>query len=103
MKMNLNNKYSLLTLGYTAWFGLGFVRGIQSYKYNHNKFIYNKSTNPEPIIYINSICYGCFGILIYGNPIFLPVSLYKEIYRLEVNLRKLENEKNTDFYNNLFL
>jgi hypothetical protein len=103
MKMNIKQQNLLLALGCSAWSGLGFIRGVQSYKYNHNKHIYNKSNNPEPIIYLNSICNGCFGILLYGNPFCLPISLYKEIYRLEVNIRKLETEKNTDFYNNLFL
>jgi hypothetical protein len=97
MKINLKQKYSLMALGYSAWSGLGFIRGLQSYKYNHNK-----RENNEPIIYLNSICNGFVGIIIYGNPFCLPLSLYKEIYRLEVNIRKLENEKTTDFYNNVF-
>jgi hypothetical protein len=102
MKMNLKQKYSLLAVGYSAWSGLGFIRGVQSYKYNHNKYNHNKCENSEPIVYVNSICYGFFGICIYANPIFFPVNLYKEMYRLEVNIRKLENEKKTDFYNNVF-
>lgn len=97
MKINLKQKYLLMAVGYSAWSGLGFIRGLQSYTYNHNKREKN-----EPIIYLNSICYGFFGICIYCNPIFFPVNLYKEMYRLEVNIRKLENEKTTDFYNHVF-
>ena len=101
--MKMKQKYLLFKIGYGALCGLGFIRGLQSYKYNHNKDNKrNKHENPEPIIYINSICYGFFGICIYANPMFFPVTLYKEIYRLEVNIRKLENEKTTDFYNNVF-
>ena len=29
------------------------------------------------------------------------LTIYKEIYRLEIYLRNLENEKNSDFYNKL--
>jgi hypothetical protein len=37
----------------------------------------------------------------YGNPVLFPLSIYKEIYRLEINMRKLENEKLNFFYNEL--
>ena len=55
----------------------------------------------ENYLYINSVCYGIYGIGLYINPFLLPLLLHKEIYRLEVNLRNLENEKNTKYYNNL--
>jgi hypothetical protein len=89
-------KDSLFIIGYTSWCGLGFYRGIHSSKYYHNKYEKNKN-----YLYINLMCNGFFGIIIYANPVCLPVSMYKEIYRLEVNLRNLENEKNSNFYNNL--
>lgn len=38
----------------------------------------------------------------YANPLLFPITASKEIYRLEVNLRNLENEKKTDYYNNLW-
>ncbi len=87
-------KPSLSIIGYSAWCGLGFFRGINSYIYNYKKY-------DEPAMYINSVGYGIFGIIIYGNPIFLPFILYKEVYRIEVNMRNLETEKKSDFYNNL--
>ena len=85
-----------LPICYISWGGLGFIRGINSYKYNHNKY------NKEDYLYLNSVCYGVFGVTLYCNPFLLPLTVYKEIYRLEVNLRNLENEKNKNYYNDLF-
>jgi hypothetical protein len=39
----MNVKKSLLVIGYSGWCGLGFIRGINSYKYNNNK--YDKKEN----------------------------------------------------------
>lgn len=79
-----------------SWSGLGFLRGIQSYKYSLNK--YNKQ---EPYLYIHSFMNGCAGIIIYACPVFLPITCYKEIYRLEVNIRNLEDKKNCNYYQDL--
>jgi len=89
-------RYLLAITSYTSWSGLGFIRGINSYNYNHNKY-----RKEEDFIYLNLIINGIFGIIIYANPLLLPFSIYKEIYKLEVDLRKLENEKNSRFYNDL--
>jgi hypothetical protein len=90
-------KYLLPTITYTSWCGLGFIRGIKSYNYN-----YYKSEKNEDYLYLNSVGYGLLGIILYANPFCLPFSIYKEIYRLEVNMRNLENEKKTNYYNNLW-
>ena len=80
-----------------AWPALGFYRGINSYDYNHsNNRIYNSSTRP---LYINKVVWGFGGIMCYLNPIGGFIGLYKEVYRLEVNLRGLEDEKKTAYYN----
>ena len=92
----MNITKSLQIIGYTGWCGIGFYRGINSYKYYHNK--YKKTEN---YLYLNLIVNGVYGIFIYANPIFAPLTIYKEIYRLEINVRNLENEKNSDFYNKL--
>ena len=94
----MNFKHSILVIGYTGWCGLGCVRGIKSHIYTHNK--YNKN---EPYMYSNSIVHGFYGIIIYANPALLPFTLHKELYRLETNIRKLEHEKNSKYYNDLFL
>lgn len=89
-------KFSFTKIVYISWCGLGFYRGLNYYKYkNINEKI------KESYLYSNSIVYGIFGIVIYGNPLFLPISIYKELYRLEVNVRNLEIEKKSTFYNNL--
>ena len=91
--MNLNYKYKIALVSYTAWCGIGFIRGVNSYKYNLIK--YNKN---ESFIYSNSIIGGIFGIIMYANPILFPLALHKEFYRLEINLRGLEEKKDTPEY-----
>jgi len=80
----------------TSWCGLGFYRGIKYYKYDIEKHKIKKN-----YLYLDSFITGFFGITIYINPIFLPFIIYKEIYKLEVNLRNLQDEKNSDYYNNI--
>jgi hypothetical protein len=75
-------------VGYASWCGLGFIRGINSYTYQHK----------DPL-YLTSLCYGVCGAVLYGNPMILPFKVYKELYRVEVNVRNLEHEKITDYYN----
>jgi hypothetical protein len=89
-------KYPITVIGCVSWCGLGFARGVNSYKYTQNK--YNKI---EPFIYSNSIIHGFFGIIMYVNPILLPITIHKELYRLEINIRNLENEKKSRYYNDL--
>lgn len=89
----MNNKKLLSIIGYTGWCGLGFYRGINYYKYNHNKY-----ETKENFLYSSSIVYGFYGLFIYANPFLLPILSYKEIYRLECNVRNLENEKKEYYY-----
>ena len=89
-------KHSILIIGYTSWCGLGFIRGVKSYKYTHDKYDKNK-----PYIYSKSLIDGMFGIIMYANPILLPISIHKELYRLEIDIINLENEKNSKYYNDL--
>ena len=89
-------KKSLPIIFYTSWSGLGFIRGLNSYKYYHKK-----NEENENLLYLNLILNGIFGIGIYCNPFFFPFTIYKEIYRLEIIVRNLENEKKGDFYNKL--
>jgi hypothetical protein len=43
--------------------------------------------------------WGLGSTLVYLNPFMCFITLAKEIYRLEVNLRGIEDEKKTEYYN----
>ena len=91
-------KYSIAITGCITWSGLGFYRGINHYKYKHDNDLYKINKN---YFYSDSIIYGLYGGMIYMNPAFLPFTIYKELYRLEVNMRNLEDEKKTEYYNKI--
>ena len=84
--MNYVVKYAMPI---TVWSGLGFIRGVNSYNYSNNK----------PYLYSSSFMYGMVGLFLYVNPVFLPLTTYKEFYRLEINIRDLN--KNDKYYNEL--
>jgi hypothetical protein len=102
-KQMIIKKYQYYTaiIAYTGWCGLGFIRGTNSYKYSHSKNSNNKYEKKEPYLYSDSIIHGLFGIIIYGNPALLPFMIHKEIYRLEINVRNLEDEKKNRYYNEI--
>jgi hypothetical protein len=77
-----------------TWLGLGFKRGLDMYHYE-------KETCKKPYMYTNLIMTGFKGLIIYTLPPFIPILLYKEFCRLEINIRKLENEKKTSFYRDI--
>ena len=94
----MNNSKIITRLTISAWALLGLKRGLNSYDYNYlrNKMYRNSLIEP---FYIDKAGWGFAGIIIYLNPATFLIVLYKEIYRLEVNLRGLEDEKKTDYYN----
>ena len=94
--MNMKTKHYLSIIGVSCWSGLGFIRGINSHKYHHNKYQAKK-----PLMYSRLVTNGFLGFIFYINPIFLPFTIWKEIYRLEINMRNLEDEKKSEFYNGL--
>ncbi len=81
--------YVKYTMPLSLWAGLGFGRGVNSYNYSHK----------SPYLYSRSFMCGMLGIFIYINPAFLPLTTYKELYRLEINIRDLN--KNDKYYNEL--
>lgn len=91
--MNTKNKLLLLS-GSTSWSLLGFTRGLDYYDYNYKKYRYKYKT----YLYTDRIYDGIMGTCFYIIPPFTLFALSKEIYRLEVNIRGLETEKNSDFY-----
>lgn len=92
----MTNRYVVLTC-YTGWCGLGFIRGMNSYDYRKkNIYKYEKK-----YIYTDSISNGLLGTILYANPPLFPYFIYKELYRLEINIRNLEDEKKSTYYNYL--
>lgn len=83
-----------------SWTTLGFKRGLEDYDYTYNK--YSKNDSKKVYLYSTRIAIGLLGSIIYINPFFIPISVSREIYRLEVNVRGLEDQKKTDYYNELF-
>ena len=100
MKFNKNilTRKNFLYLTGTGWGILGFNRGIDQYEYDQKYDNYFK----KPYFYTDKISSGIFGFMVYVIPSFLPFVVYKEIYRLEINLRGLEEEKSTRSYHKLF-
>ena len=96
---NLFTKKYLLSLAGICWAGVGFNRGIEEYDYKHKYNEYYK----KKYLHTDRFCSGFFVSILYVNPAFLPFIIYKEIYRLEVNYRGLEDEKNSDYYNKIFI
>ena len=95
-KKHLTSK-NLSYLSGTGWGLLGFKRGLNKYQYEYDNDNYYK----KPFFYTDKIGFGIMGLLIYIIPSFLPITIYKEIRRLEINLRGLEEEKDTKYYNEL--
>lgn len=94
----MKNKYIFGLVCYSSWCGLGFVRGVNSHFYTYKKY-----ETKDPMLYSNLITHGLFGVIIYANPFFLPFFISKEIYRIEVNVRNLEKEKKSEYYNILLV
>jgi hypothetical protein len=88
----------------TAWSLLGVHRGIKAYDYSFNKntkLYYDYDKDKYRYLYSVALFYGLAGFGVYINPFLLLVTIPKEVYRLEVNLRGLEDEKKTDYFNQL--
>ena len=97
-------KRSIGTILICSWPLLGFKRGVDSYNYHYsNNRLYRHSEKMKsPPLYLDKLFWGVGGTFCYLNPITFLFVLYKEVYRIEVNLRGLEDEKKTDYYNEVF-
>ena len=96
MKHTISRQTNALIGAAISWTSLGFYRGIQDYNYDCAK-----CANTHQKLYSDQFGRGMLGSFLYINPFFGLVLLQKEIYRLEVNVRSLENEKHTDYYRKL--
>jgi hypothetical protein len=118
INLSVRTKKILTTIA-SSWGILGFNRGIQHYEFNYEESMeeyttkmkrYNKDIelyntdiidyptitftkpklpNKPSNFYITRFTYGCKGFLLYLYPVFIFFYLSKEIYRLEVYLRKM--------------
>ncbi len=106
------NKTFAFIIPYTSFGVLGFYRGINEYKYHYKKDLdrYENDCKKYPVdkfnkptfFYMHSFFTGTYGLFMYVNPVFLPIFMYKELYRLEVNVRGLDEEKKERKYNTVF-
>lgn len=95
-----NTKRAIGLIPILGWPILGFKRGMNSYDYNYsNNRLYRHSEKMKYPLYLDKLVWGIGGMLWYSNPVGGFLGLYKEIYRLEVNLRNIEHEKLTAYYN----
>ena len=86
----------------SCWSLLGFKRGMDSYDYSHKERCNSEFKSNKSYLYSSKICYGLYGWILYVNPIFLGITIPKEIYRFEVYMRNMEEEKKSDYYNELW-
>ena len=95
-----NTKKIIRVVTICGWPALGFKLGMNSYDYNYsNNRLYRHSEKMKYPLYLDKLVWGIVGMLWYLNPVGGFFGLYKEIYRLEVNLRNIEDEKLTAYYN----
>ena len=96
--MRVKPKLSKQFIAISAWGLLGFYRGVQECNYDRKKYgSHNKKDYPE--LYSVKLFYGVIATCMYVNPLTGWLMGLKEAYRLEVNLRGVEAEKQTDVYN----
>jgi hypothetical protein len=97
-RMNISNIKKFISPSLCiGWCLLGFYRGQNSYDYRYSKDYYKY----ESYLYSQRIIHGFFGMAMYALPVFIFITIPKELFRLEVNIRNLEYEKNEDYYNKL--
>jgi hypothetical protein len=91
----------------SSWLSLGFYRGTKYYgrdykkeciRYEERKDNKYYTVDKPEYFYGQCVAYGLFGILLYVNPLTFAAVIPKEIYRLEVNIRGLNEEKKKDSY-----
>ena len=93
-----------------SWAGLGFYRGAHCYSYGYEApkerlpnqaymYLYSRAAERA---FIQGLA-GFMGTVVYLHPLLLFLVVPKELYRLEVNMRGLEDEKKSDFYNRLLM
>ena len=96
-----------------TWGTLGFYRGVQQYNFENKQKIQTYKNDkirypeidffPPTYFYTSTLVYGTSGFFFYLFPGTVPICFVKELYRVEINMRGIEAEKQTFFYNNMLL
>ena len=83
-----------------SWGALGMYRGWKWYDYKYQKML--NTTKNKRFYYTEYITLASFetlwGGMVYLIPITFPFVFVKELYRLEVNLRNLTDDKESENY-----
>jgi len=101
------DKLNIFAGMFVTWGALGFYRGFNEpdydYQVRYNNYIKQPFLYSRQVIkYVKKIGNGLLWSGMYINPFLIFITLPKEIYRLEVDIRGLEDEKKTDSYKRLF-
>ena len=82
---------------------LGFYRGVQSYHWERSLSVASQQPQQPGQEYLYTVAagHGLMGSLVYLCPLMVVQNVAKELHRLEVNLRGMENLKHTRYYNEL--
>jgi hypothetical protein len=96
-------KKQLLILPLGLWSSLGFYRGINYYNYKkerENKIEKAKilSEKINNYYYTECLYYGVTTSMMYVFPLTFPFMFIKEILRIEIVIRNLNDEKSLDYY-----
>jgi hypothetical protein len=95
---------------WASFSGLGIYRGVKEYNYLHKKSLerheeslkkypnYTKQSDKPKYYTTSATASGFLGFLFYATPIILPIMVSRELYRLEINLRGYDDEKEKDDY-----
>lgn len=97
--MNVNKIWPLISV---SWIVLGFYRGRAQYIYKYNTDCKNYTCTKPRFMVTSCILSGLIGTAAYILPITMPFIIYKEIYRLEMNIHGMEEDINSPYYYDLF-
>ena len=92
---------------YGSWGLLGFYRGIEYYNFYYEEDMKKYLKEPEiynkpQVFYVYKVGWGGLAASAYIFPLFCVFPAVKELNRLEINLRGLEEEKKKPEYYRVF-
>jgi hypothetical protein len=97
MASNVHVKTALAV--YSSFALLGVYRGIRSYNYDFEIYRQMHMQNNKTYLYTGAAIRGAMYGILYTCPILNLFIISKEIYRLEVNLRGMQEEmENREYY-----